>query len=125
MEAIGRTTWVIPGGRIPLQTTGPEPESTSRDELSLLNTGDAEARIELKIYYADREPIGPYRLVVAARRVRCVRFNDLIDPEALPLGVDYAAVIASDVPIVVQFTRVDSSQTALALLGVMAYPVDR
>jgi hypothetical protein len=53
-----------------------------------------------------------------------VRCNDLIDPEALPLGVDYGIVIACDVPIVVQLSRVDTSQTALALMGVMAFPVD-
>ena len=123
MKAIGRTTWAIPGGRIPRHSTGPEPEFTSRDELFLLNTGAIEARVELTIFYADREPRGPYRLAIEACRVRCVRFNDLIDPEAMPLGVDYGVVVESNIPIVVQFARVDTSQTALALLGSIAFPV--
>ena len=124
MTAIGRRVWAIPGGRIPLHSTGSEPEFTSRDELFLLNTGDGEARVELTIFYADRDPRGPYLLVVEARRVRCVRFNDLIDPEALPLGVDYGVVVESDVPVVVQFARIDTGQQALALLGTIAFPVD-
>ena len=124
MHGLGRTTWVIPGGRIPLGSTGPEPERTSRDELFFLNTGDADAHVALTVFYADREPVGPYRLTIAARRVRSVRCNDLIDPEALPLGVDYGIAIECDVPIVVQFSRVDTSQSALALMGAMAYPVD-
>jgi len=36
--------------------------------------------------------------------------NELTDPEPIPLGVDYASLIESDVPIVVQHTRLDSRQ---------------
>lgn len=124
MKTIGRTTWAIPGGHIPLRSTGPEPEFTSRDELCVLNAGDADAHVDLTIFYEHREPIGPYRLVVGTRRVRRVRFNDLIDPEAMPLGVDYGVVVESDVPIVVQFARVDTSRSALTHSGTMAFPVD-
>lgn len=125
MSAIGHRTWVVPGGRMPLRSTGPEPEFTGRDELFILNTGDTEAGLSLKIFYADREPVGPYELTVAARRVRCMRCNDLIDPEAMPLGVEYGVLVESNEPIVVQFARVDTSQDALAMLGSLAFPVDR
>lgn len=124
MSAIGRRTWAIAGGHIPPRSTGPEPESTSRDELALLNAGDADARLTITVYYADREPVGPYPLVVAARRMRCVRLNDLIDPESIPLGVDYACVIQSTVPIVVHAARLDTSRGGLAMLGGVAFPVD-
>jgi hypothetical protein len=110
MAKLGRKTWVIPGGQIPLHSQGPEPENTSRDELFLLNTGNKEARLEITIYYADRDPVGLYPLTVPPRRVRNVRFNDLIDPEALPLDTPYAAVVQANVPIVVQFQRLDSSR---------------
>jgi hypothetical protein len=110
MAIIGRKTWVIPGGHIPLHSQGPEPENTGRDELFLLNTGKVEARLEITIYYADRDPVGPYALTAPPRRVRNARFNDLIDPEALPLDTPYAAVIEANVPIVVQFGRLDSGR---------------
>jgi hypothetical protein len=121
VEPIGRTTWAIAGGHIPLGSTGHEPDFTSHDKLCLLNVGDQVANIELLIFYTDREPVGPYRLRVAPRRTRHVRFNDLIDPEALPLDTDYAVVIHSDVPIVVQFSRLDSSQPANAILSMIAF----
>jgi hypothetical protein len=57
-------------------------------------------------------------------RTRHVRFNELGDPEPIPRGADYASVIRSDVPIVVQHTRLDSRQPANALLTTMAYPAD-
>ena len=49
-------------------------------------------------------------MTVPARRTRHVRFNRLDDPEPIPQDTDYASVIESDVPIVVQHTRLDSRQ---------------
>jgi hypothetical protein len=78
--------------------------------------------VEITVYYSDREPVGPYQIVVPARRTRHVRFNDLNDPAAIPRGTDYASVIVSDVPIVVQHTRLDSRQAENALMTTIAYP---
>jgi hypothetical protein len=122
--AIGRTTWVAPGGWMPLASSGPEPAFTSRDSLCLLNAGDELANVELSIVYTGRQAVGPYRLTIAPRRVRRVRVNDLIFPEAIPLETPYAAVVRSDVPIVVQFSRQDTSQAALARAGTIAFPID-
>ena len=49
--------------------------------------------------------------------------NDLIDPEAIPLGVDYACLIRSNVPVVVHFSRLDTGRDGLAMLGGVAFPV--
>lgn len=123
MKAIGCRTWAAPGGCIPPATTGREPGCTSRDELFILNASRKDARVELTIYYPDRDPVGPYKLQVQAQRMRCVRFNDLIDPEALPLDTPYATVIRSDEPVVVQFARRDTSQAANAIASMLAFPV--
>jgi hypothetical protein len=41
--------------------------------------------------------------------------------EPIPRGTDYSSVITSDVPIVVQHTRLDSRQSENALLTTIAY----
>ena len=56
-----------------------------------------------------------------ARRTKHIRFNDLTGPELIPRGTDYASVIESDVPVVVQHTRLDSRQAANALMTTMAF----
>ena len=33
------------------------------------------------MFHTDREPVGPYRVTVPARRTLHQRFNDLTDPE--------------------------------------------
>ena len=98
-------------------------KTLSHEAACILNAGDADAHIEIMIYFTDREPAGPYRLTVAARRTLHQRFNELDDPEPVPVDTDYASVITSDVPIVVQHTRLDSRAAEIALMTTMAYPL--
>jgi hypothetical protein len=86
----------------------------------VLNQGTRDAALALTIFYEDRDPVGPYELTVGASRMRRVRFADLIFPEALPLGVAYAALLESDRPVVVQFSRLDSSAGG-AIAGTIAF----
>jgi hypothetical protein len=122
MEAIGKTTWVIAEGYIPDRSTGPQPAMLSHETACLLNTGDRDAHVEITVFYKDREPVGPYRVTVPARRTLHQRFNDLKDPEPIPVGADYASLLRSDLPIVVQHTRLDSRQAENALLSTIAFP---
>lgn len=123
-DPMGRSEWHIPGGYIPVDSTGPEPAMVSRDVLCLLNTGDELTTAEVTLYYADDRVAGPYSLTIAARRVRHVRINDLIDPYAPPLGEAYGMVIEATTPIVVQHTRLDTRAAANATFSTIGYPED-
>ncbi len=120
-KAIGRRVWAIPEGYIPPESHGPAPEMTSHEAACILNTGDAEAHVEVIVYFADREPVGPYRFTVPPRRTLHLRFNNFTDPEPIPKNTDFASVFESDVPIIVQHTRLDSRQAENALLTTIAY----
>ena len=122
--SIGHRVWAIAEGYIPLASTGTTRELTSHETVCILNAGSAVAHVEIMIYFADRAPVGPYRFTVEAERTRHLRFNDFADPEPVPKGTDFSSVITGDVPIVVQHTRLDTRQPALALLSTMAHPVD-
>jgi hypothetical protein len=121
MKQIGSTRWAIGEGYIPGWSHGPEPQFTSHETACILNATDSDAEVSITIYFSDREPAGPYSIIVPARRTRHVRFNDLQDPEPIPKETDYASVIESNVPIVVQHTRLDSRQAENALLSTIAY----
>jgi hypothetical protein len=121
-KGIGVKEWVIAEGYIPSESHGPKPQMTSHETVCLLNTSEEDAHVEITMYYQDREPVGPYRLTVPARRTRHVRFNDLSDPEPIPRDTDFSSVIRSDVPLVAQHTRLDSRQATNALLSTIAYP---
>lgn len=87
----------------------------------MLNASDEEAHVEITIFFSDSGPLGPYKLLIPARRTKHVRFNDLNDPKPIPHAIDFASVIESDVPIVVQYTRLDSRQAENALMTTMAF----
>jgi hypothetical protein len=121
IQEIGRTVWAIPEGHIPGSSHGPAPQMVSHETACLLNTTDRDAHVRLTIFFSDREPVGPYTVTVPARRTLHLRFNDLADPEPIPRDVDYSSVFESDVPIVVQHTRLDSRQAEEALLSTIAF----
>jgi hypothetical protein len=123
-KPIGRRDWAIAEGYIPSSSHGPEPEMTSHETACLLNPGDQDAIVRITVFFSDREPAGPYRVSVPARRTRHLRFNELDDPEPIPRDTDYASLIEADELIVVQHTRLDSRQAELALISTVAYASD-
>lgn len=123
VEPVGHRVWAIAEGYIPPTSTGSTRQLISHETVCILNAGNEDAHVDMTVYFANREPAGPYRVVVPARRTLHLRFNDLKDPEPIPVDKDYSSVIVSNVPIVVQHTRLDTRQEALALLSTIAYPV--
>lgn len=123
-KSIGRRAWAVAEGYIPPASIGETRELTSHETVCILNAGGEDARVEVAVYFSDRAPVGPYRFMVGAQRTRHLRFNDFTDPEPVPKSTEFSSAIISNVPIVVQHTRLDSRQTALALLSTVAFPVD-
>jgi hypothetical protein len=118
---IGKKIWAIAEGYIPGWSNGPAPDFTSHEAACLLNSSDEDAHIEITVYFSNKDPVGPFKVSVPARRTKHIRFNDLETPEIIPLKTEYSSVIISDVPIVVQYTRLDSRQRANALITTIAY----
>ena len=121
MQAIGRRRWAISEGYIPSESSYSDRELVSHETACILNAGERDAHVAITIFFADREPVGPYRVTVAGGRTLHLRFNDLGDPQPIPRGTDYASVFESDVPIIVQHTRLDSRRAEVALLSTVAY----
>jgi hypothetical protein len=121
MEPMGRRRWAIAEGYIPSASSSADRALISHETACILNAADRDAHIALTVLFADREPLGPFRITVAARRTLHLRFNDLDDPQPIPRDTDYASIFESDVPIVVQHTRLDSRPAEIALLSTIAY----
>ena len=120
---IGNTHWAIAEGYIPPDSTdGEDRRFLSHETACILNTNDRDAHVRITLYFTDRDPVGPYGVTVPARRTLHLRFNDLSDPAPVPRDTDYSSVFESDLPIVVQHTRLDSRKEALALLSTVAFP---
>lgn len=121
MEAIGKRRWAIAEGYIPPSSTDDSYELKSHEAACILNAGERDAAVEITVFFANREPAGPYRLTVPARRTLHLRFNELKDPESIPVNTPYSSIIEASEPVVVQHTRLDSRKAALALITTVAY----
>lgn len=121
MADIGRKIWAIAEGHIPSGSVSPQRSLQSHETACLLNPNDRDAQVAITVFFKDRAPVGPYRVFVPKQRTLHLRFNDLKDPEPVPRDTDYASVIESTVPIIVQHTRLDSRDPALSLLSTIAF----
>ena len=120
-QAKGEKHWIIPDGYIPPTSTG---ELMSHESICVLNTSSEEALISITIFFEDREPIEDIAVAVAGRRTKHIRTSSLMKGEqAIPVGVPYAIEVSSNIAIVVQYSRLDSTQAANALMSTMAFPL--
>jgi hypothetical protein len=120
VTSAGKSRWFVPDAYLPSDSShGME----SHESACLLNIGERDAVVRLTFYFEDRDPVGPVELALAAQRTRHVR---LTDPAALsglelPRDVPFAYAVESDVPIVVQHSRLDTSAGAYTLATTVAY----
>ncbi|HTV37638.1 MAG TPA: sensory rhodopsin transducer [Xanthobacteraceae bacterium] len=121
MDTIGRKLWAIAEGYIPSQSSFLEHALISHETACILNATDQAAHVRITVFFSDRDPVGPYQVTVAARRTLHLRFNDLEDPAPIPRDTDFSSVFESDVPIVLQHTRLDSRHAEVSLLSTTAY----
>lgn len=122
---LGKKRWMIAEGYIPDPGPhGDDPALRSHETASVLNAGKQPARLKVMVYFSDKEPAGPFNFELAPERTLHLRFDEFEDPQPIPRNTDYASVIESDVPVVVQHTRLDARLGSLALLSTTAYSED-
>ncbi|MFA9458674.1 sensory rhodopsin transducer [Halalkalibacter sp. AB-rgal2] len=115
----GEKIWYIPDGYIPPESTN---ELLSHESICVLNCQERKAQLAITIYFEDRPPLEQIAYEVPAKRTKHIRTSELsLDGEKIPVGVPYAIEIESDEPIIVQYSRLDSTQPELALMSTMAY----
>lgn len=121
-QLLGRRSWVVPDGYLP---SGEFDEFSSHEAVCLLNTGEVDARLEFTVYLEDAEPM-TFVAGVPAQRTRHVRVDRLRDADgrSVPRETPFALTVRSDIPVVVQYSRMDVSSPRMALMTTMAFPAD-
>jgi len=123
MEGYGKKVWIVPDGYIPSAGNMSIP---GHECICILNTGDEDAKIQITVFFEDREPIKSEWFSVKAKRTIHAWLNkpELIGNLHIPIEVPYSLLIESDKNIVVQLSRMDTRLNNMALLSVVAYPVE-
>ncbi len=122
-KAYGKTTWLIPDCFLHSVSLN---EQVSHEAVCVLNTSDVDAEIKLTLYFEDREAISDFSSLCAARKTHHIRLDKIRSEkgEQIPRDVPYAILVESNTPIVVQYSRLDTSAVEMALMTTIAYPVE-
>lgn len=122
-EKLGSKVWLIPDCYWPEKSNG---DFLSHESICVLNTGDNDANIDITLFFEDRDKIDGFKAVCKAGRAFHIRMDKLenVKGQTVPMGVPYAAMVRSDVEIVVQYSRMDTTQAEMALMTTMAHPLD-
>ena len=108
MKNYGKKAWLIPDGFLSSKSTG----QISHESVCVLNTSSSDAHINLTLFFEDRDPQGNFKAVCPSNRTNHIRMDKLKNEagEPVPLDVPYAILAESDVEIVAQYSRLDTSQ---------------
>ena len=120
MKSVGKKYWIIPDCELP-----PEGEGVLKGHESVIIVNDTNktAKIDVTLFFADKDCYDKITWTVEPKRVRCLRMNNVDDMcgYVVPLETQYAMKLSSNVKIVVQYGRLDNRQTNLAYYTTLAY----
>jgi len=123
MEKQGKKNWYIIDGYLPYKGKVDHENFEGHEAIMILNCQDTVAEIFMDIYYEDREPDMDIRIVVDARRVKCLRMDHSADIGGIKLDrqLQYSLRFRSNIEVIIQYGRMDIAQPNLAYIGMMGY----
>jgi hypothetical protein len=123
-KAYGKKTWLIPDAFLNSKSKN---ESISHEAICVINTSDVDAEIALTLFYEDRDKVTDFSSFCGAGRTHHIRLDKIRSKkgEMIPRDTPYAILVESNVEIVVQYSRLDTSEVEMALMTTIAYPVEQ
>ena len=119
----GKKSWYIADGWIPVEKATDDSGYVGHEALILLNCNDEDAKVFIDVYFEDKDPVENIPVTVPAKRVRCLRMDKPEEIGGVVLGrlYQYSLRVRSEIPIVVQFGRMDVTQPNCSYIGLMGY----
>ena len=119
----GARVWLIPDGYMASPPNDGKAYQ-SHEAICVLNIGNQDAHLLLDVYFEDRDPLKDIAVTVGAERTFHIRLDkpEHLNGVVIPRDVPYAVRVRSDVPVIVQHSRLDTTQVNMSLMTTIAYP---
>jgi hypothetical protein len=119
-NGIGKKNWLIPDCELPQEGEG---ILKGHESVIVVNDSDSDAKIDVKLFFTDKDCEHTITWLVKAGRVRCFRMNNTDDMcgFVVPFDTQYAMKLTSNCNIVVQYGRLDNRQINLAYYTTLGY----
>ncbi len=117
---LGKTEWAISDGFMSASNSG---GYDSHEAVCVLNLSDKTANVAITVYFEDSEPLTGFTARCGAARTNHIRLDKIKNANGMPIPKEkpYALLVQSDVPIVVQHSRMDVTQADMTLMSTIAY----
>lgn len=117
---LGKKIWAIPDGELPRTGIG---KLYAHESVIILNPNEKSAHVKVNIYFRDEEPVENVSLVVEAKRMFDFKVNNPAEfgNFEMPEGKPYSLVFISDLPIIVQHSRLVSVNDCFSLFTTIPY----
>ena len=121
MKNGGAKVWYFPDGYLPEKIGDGKMEA--HEALMLFNTNVEAADVVIDVYFSDAEPVKNIAVKVDPERIKTLRLDNPLDLGGLriPPLTQYALRISSNINIVAQFGRLDTTQVNMAYYGCIGY----
>lgn len=121
-DGIGRKTWVFPDGELPPAGSH---ELKGHESIVILNMTKEKAHIKFTLYFENSDPYKDIEVSVDPERVRCFRMDHVADicGYSVQLQTQYAICLTSNVPIIVQYGRLDTREQPMAFYTNTGYSI--
>ncbi len=109
----GAKVWYFPDGYLPEKTDG---VMEAHEAIMILNVNLEAANVKLDIYFENKDPVKDIAITIDSERVISLHTDipEHLGGVEIPPLTQYALRIRSDVPIVAQFGRLDTTQANMA-----------
>ena len=125
MTANGALTWLIPDAYLATPVDD-DPLYMNHEAICILNTTPDDANLKIDFYFEDRDPVEGIAIIVPSKRCPHIRLDkpEQVGGYEIPLDTPYGVRIRSDVPIVVQYSRMYASSGNIdSVITTIAYAV--
>lgn len=116
----GKKIWILPDCELPYEGEG---TAKGHESVIVVNDSKEDAEISVKLFFTDREAYEDIKWTVKSGHVRCFRTNkpDDMCGYIVPFETQYAMKLVSNCNIVVQYGRLDNTQSNLAFYTTLGY----
>ena len=126
---IGKKIWVFPDAYLPAKgnayQTASSGDQFSHESLCVVNYSEAIANLEIDFLYEDDEPIKNFKTNIGAKKSLHLRLDNIkIQGTNLPREKPYSIVLKSDLKIVAQLSRLDTTSKYNSFMTVLGWGSD-
>ena len=118
----GAKRWFISDNYLNSKSTG---NGLSHEAVCVLNPEDKDATVKMVLYFENRPKMDGFEETVGAERAVHIRLDEIKTNKGIsvPKDIPYAMMIESDVDVIVQYSRLDTSFVPGTLMTTIAYPM--